>query len=291
MRQLRRADKSVAEGKTGEEVGAELGVSAGTLCNWRRAVGGMDADAAKEVRELREQNARLSGCWPRLSWSKTRCGRSRRENCEPGRQAARRGHAQVDVEHVGTVGLQGGLGSHDRPTDVCLNPTRPPILTWRCRQAPVPWVPAGRPAWATLRHDEGQAINVEKVHRLWCEEAPPIDSSPNSRRCSRWPAAHRSLLRMDNGPELVSQALQQFCRRLQRRTQPPTSAFNPGLPNTGRVRSPIKPHPRPRGGLRDQRNPDNKTPGSKSGWVDYSGHARGNRHPQRVAVYNIFSYL
>lgn len=49
----------VAEGKTGEEVAAELGVSAATLYNWRRAYGGMVADAAKELKELREQNARL----------------------------------------------------------------------------------------------------------------------------------------------------------------------------------------------------------------------------------------
>ena len=35
------------------------GVSAATLYNWRRAYGGMDTDAAKELKELREQNARL----------------------------------------------------------------------------------------------------------------------------------------------------------------------------------------------------------------------------------------
>lgn len=46
-------------GKTGEEVAAELGVSAATLYNWRRAYGGMDTDAAKELKELREQNSRL----------------------------------------------------------------------------------------------------------------------------------------------------------------------------------------------------------------------------------------
>jgi putative transposase len=34
-------------------------VSAATLYNWRRAYGGMDADAAKELKELREQNSRL----------------------------------------------------------------------------------------------------------------------------------------------------------------------------------------------------------------------------------------
>ena len=59
VRKLRRADELAAEGKTGEEVAAELGVAAAALYNWRRAYGGMDADAAKELKELREQNARL----------------------------------------------------------------------------------------------------------------------------------------------------------------------------------------------------------------------------------------
>ena len=59
VRKLRRADELAAEGKTGEEIAAELGVSAATLYNWRRAYGGMDPDAAKELKELREQNARL----------------------------------------------------------------------------------------------------------------------------------------------------------------------------------------------------------------------------------------
>jgi putative transposase len=56
VRKLRRADELTAEGKTGEEIAAELGVSPAMLYNWRRAYGGMDIGAAKE---LREQNARL----------------------------------------------------------------------------------------------------------------------------------------------------------------------------------------------------------------------------------------
>ena len=59
VRMLRRADELAAEGKTGEEIAAELSVSAATLYNWRRAYGGMDFDAAKELKELREQNMRL----------------------------------------------------------------------------------------------------------------------------------------------------------------------------------------------------------------------------------------
>ncbi|MEU0502608.1 transposase [Nocardia sp. NPDC005998] len=43
----------------GEEIAAELEVTAATLYNWRRQYGGMDTDAAKELRELRDQNARL----------------------------------------------------------------------------------------------------------------------------------------------------------------------------------------------------------------------------------------
>jgi putative transposase len=59
VRKLRLADELTAAGKTGEEVAAELGISAATLYNWRRQYGGVDTDAARELRELREQNARL----------------------------------------------------------------------------------------------------------------------------------------------------------------------------------------------------------------------------------------
>ena len=55
VRKLRRADELTAAGKTGEEIAAELGVSSATLYNWRRTYGGMDTDAAKELKELRER--------------------------------------------------------------------------------------------------------------------------------------------------------------------------------------------------------------------------------------------
>jgi transposase-like protein len=59
VRKLRRADELAAAGKTGEEIAADLGVSPATLYNWRRVYGGMDAGAAKELKELRKQNSRL----------------------------------------------------------------------------------------------------------------------------------------------------------------------------------------------------------------------------------------
>jgi hypothetical protein len=46
VRKLRRADELAAEGKTGEEIAAELAVSQ-TLHNWRRTYGGIDTDADK----------------------------------------------------------------------------------------------------------------------------------------------------------------------------------------------------------------------------------------------------
>ena len=49
-----------------------------------------------------------------------------------------------------------------------------------------------------------------------------------------------------------------------RRAQPQTPAFGSGLPNTGRVRCPMQPHPIPRG-LRDQLNPDNNNLALKPG--------------------------
>ncbi|MEV6426149.1 transposase [Nocardia sp. NPDC051463] len=51
---LRRADELAAAGQTGEQIAADLGVSAATLYNWRRQYGGVDTDGAKELKELRE---------------------------------------------------------------------------------------------------------------------------------------------------------------------------------------------------------------------------------------------
>jgi putative transposase len=59
VRKLRRGDELAAAGKTSEEIAAQLGVSSATLFNWRRQYGGMDTDAAKELKELREQNGKL----------------------------------------------------------------------------------------------------------------------------------------------------------------------------------------------------------------------------------------
>jgi transposase-like protein len=107
VRKLRRADELIAAGKTGDGVAAELGVSAATMYNWRRQYGGVDTDAAKELKELREQNARLKRLLADAELEKDALREIAKGNSEPSGQASRRGHAQASQEHVGTVGVQG----------------------------------------------------------------------------------------------------------------------------------------------------------------------------------------
>jgi hypothetical protein len=142
------------------------------------------------------------------------------------------------------------------------------------------------------------------------------------------------VLRMDNGPELVSHALQRFCegkvglsyippgtpwnngyiesfnnrlkgvpqpqplehpvrgprghRRLQERAQPPTPAFGPGLPNTGRVRCPMQPHPLPRG-LRDQLNPNNNNLALNPGGLSIGDSPPRRARKRRLLDTTVFS--
>jgi transposase-like protein len=58
-RKLREADRLLAEGAEVPEVAKALEVSEQTLHRWRAQYGGMKADDAKELRELRRENARL----------------------------------------------------------------------------------------------------------------------------------------------------------------------------------------------------------------------------------------
>ena len=72
VRKLRRADELAAAGKTNEEIAADLEVSAATLYNWRRAYGGMDLNAAKELKDLRDQNSRLKRLLAEAEFSRAR---------------------------------------------------------------------------------------------------------------------------------------------------------------------------------------------------------------------------
>lgn len=59
VRKLRIADQLRAEGKEQAEIAKHLEVSEATLHRWRNQFGGMKADGAKELRELRKENSQL----------------------------------------------------------------------------------------------------------------------------------------------------------------------------------------------------------------------------------------
>lgn len=59
VRKLREADRLAAEGKDAGEQARHLEISEATLHRWRNQFGGMKADEAKELRDLRKENRRL----------------------------------------------------------------------------------------------------------------------------------------------------------------------------------------------------------------------------------------
>jgi putative transposase len=51
--------KQVKGGRSAEEVGRQYGVSKHTIYGWKAKYGGMDVIEAQEVKQLRDENARL----------------------------------------------------------------------------------------------------------------------------------------------------------------------------------------------------------------------------------------
>ncbi|MEN2513157.1 IS3 family transposase [Gordonia polyisoprenivorans] len=285
VRKLRRADELAAEGKTGEEIAADLEVSAATLYNWRRQYGGMDGDAAKELKELREQNSRLKRLLADAELEKDALREiAKGKILSP---TAKRAAIDMlkDVKNMSermackVVGLS-------RSAYRCLPQAQTPAdpdaalreqLRTYARKNPRHGF---RRAWAHLRFDDGIEINKKKVHRLWKEEGLQVRRAPRRKRAGQssvpiidadapkvvWAldfqfdstmdgkkvkiasmvdehtrmsllnivdrsiAAERLIeelekvfaiwggppmvLRMDNGPEFISEALQAFCAGL-----------------------------------------------------------------------------
>ena len=59
VRKLRKAEELAAEGKNADEIARALNVSTPTYYSWRKQYGQMTVDDAKELRRLRDENARL----------------------------------------------------------------------------------------------------------------------------------------------------------------------------------------------------------------------------------------
>jgi putative transposase len=59
IRKLREADRLLGEGQDIAEVAKHLEISEATFHRWRAQYGGMKANDAKELRQLRDENLRL----------------------------------------------------------------------------------------------------------------------------------------------------------------------------------------------------------------------------------------
>lgn len=68
--QMIQALKQVEAGRTVEDVARECGVSKHTIYAWKAKYGGMDVNEAQEVKQLREENARLKKLVADLSLDK-----------------------------------------------------------------------------------------------------------------------------------------------------------------------------------------------------------------------------
>jgi len=62
--------KQVEAGRTTEDVAREVGVSKHTIYAWRTKYGGMDVSEAQEMKQLRDENARLKKLVADLSLDK-----------------------------------------------------------------------------------------------------------------------------------------------------------------------------------------------------------------------------
>jgi putative transposase len=68
--QMIEALKQVEAGRSAEEVGRGYGVTKYTIYSWKAKYGGMDVSEAQEVKQLREENARLKKLVAELSLDK-----------------------------------------------------------------------------------------------------------------------------------------------------------------------------------------------------------------------------
>jgi len=57
--QIIKAIKENESGRRVEDISRELGVNPGTFYQWRRKYSGMEASQLKELKEVKEENARL----------------------------------------------------------------------------------------------------------------------------------------------------------------------------------------------------------------------------------------
>ncbi len=71
VEKLQEADRLLNAGQSVGQVLQALGISEATYHRWRQQYGGMKASEAKRLKELEQENAGSSGCWPMRTWTTT----------------------------------------------------------------------------------------------------------------------------------------------------------------------------------------------------------------------------
>lgn len=69
--QIVKAIKENEAGRTVEDLCRELGISTGTFYNWRKKYSGMEASQLKEMKELKDENAKLKRMYADLALQNT----------------------------------------------------------------------------------------------------------------------------------------------------------------------------------------------------------------------------
>ncbi len=171
IRKLAEGEKLLGEGKSIEEVVRHLEITESTWHRWRNQYGGMKADDAKELRELRKENA------PEEARGRGRAGQRHAEGAEPGKLLT------PDCRRRAVVALCTQFGVTERRACRVVGQPR---STQRLA-APVPSddelalraflrdFARRRPRWGWRRaalaaKAAGWRVNHKRIHRLWIAE-------------------------------------------------------------------------------------------------------------------------
>ena len=105
IRKLAEGNKQLGGGKELDEVCRHLEIAESTWHRWVAQYGGMKANDAKRLKELEGRTPGRRDSLPMPSWTRTCCGRSRRETFDPEPETSSGHDAARPVRGVSTTGL------------------------------------------------------------------------------------------------------------------------------------------------------------------------------------------
>ena len=169
IRKLEEGDRRLAEGLTIEEVCKHLEITPSTWFRWRNQFGGLKADDAKELRELRKENGRLKKIVADQALDIDISGDRPGKLLTPNRRraAVTRLEERFGVSERRACAVVGQARSTQR--------LAPPAPSDDELRAFLRTFSAQRPRWGWRRalvaaREAGYVVNHKKIQRLWREE-------------------------------------------------------------------------------------------------------------------------